>query len=71
MKEKLELDHFEALAIEDYKLQDLKGGDDEVTTTNEDTEAIIFLGIGAFFGKVNWGLALTVSVGIIASTSNP
>ncbi len=30
------------------------------------TLAIVFLGIGAFFGKVNWGLALMVAVGIIA-----
>ncbi len=30
------------------------------------TAAVVFLGIGAFFGKVNWGLALTVSIGIIA-----
>jgi type IV secretory pathway VirB2 component (pilin) len=29
------------------------------------TVAIVFLGIGAFFGKVNWGLALVVSVGIV------
>ena len=29
------------------------------------TIAIIFLGIGAFFGKVNWGLAVTVAIGII------
>jgi len=28
------------------------------------TLAIIFLGIGAFFGKVNWGLAVMVVVGI-------
>ncbi len=30
------------------------------------TAAVCFLGIGAFFGKVNWGLALTVATGIIA-----
>ncbi len=30
------------------------------------TLAIIFLGIGAFFGKVNWGLAVMVAVGIAA-----
>lgn len=28
--------------------------------------AVIFLGIGAFFGKVNWGMALTFTVGICA-----
>ena len=27
--------------------------------------AIVILGVGAFFGKVNWGLAVTVTVGII------
>lgn len=26
---------------------------------------LIFLGIGAFFGKLNWGLAVIVGVGII------
>ena len=30
------------------------------------TIAIVFLGIGAFFGKVNWGLCVIVSAGIIA-----
>ena len=30
------------------------------------TLAILFLGIGAFFGKVNWGLAVMVGVGIAA-----
>lgn len=30
------------------------------------TLAIVFLGVGAFFGKVNWGLAVMVTVGIIA-----
>lgn len=30
------------------------------------TVAIIFLGIGAFFAKVNWGLAITTAVGIVA-----
>ncbi len=30
------------------------------------TVGIIFLGIGAFFGKVNWGLALVISIGIVA-----
>jgi len=28
------------------------------------TLAIIFLGVGALFGKVSWGLAITVGVGI-------
>jgi type IV secretory pathway VirB2 component (pilin) len=30
------------------------------------TIAVVFLGIGAFFGKVTWGLAVAVSVGIFA-----
>ena len=30
------------------------------------TFAILFLGIGAFFGKVNWGLALMFAAGIVA-----
>jgi type IV secretory pathway VirB2 component (pilin) len=30
------------------------------------TLAVIFLGIGAFFGKVNWGLVIMVGVGIAA-----
>ncbi|NDF11567.1 MAG: hypothetical protein EB060_01960 [Proteobacteria bacterium] len=30
------------------------------------TVGIIILGIGAFFGKVNWGLAILVAVGVIA-----
>ena len=30
------------------------------------TLAILFLGIGAFFGKVNWGLALMFAAGIVA-----
>lgn len=30
------------------------------------TLGIVFLGIGAFFGKLNWGLAVLVAVGIIA-----
>ncbi len=30
------------------------------------TIAIIFLGIGAFFGKTTWGLAVAVGVGIFA-----
>ena len=29
------------------------------------TIAVIFLGIGAFFGKVNWGLAIMVAGGVI------
>lgn len=29
------------------------------------TLVIIFLGIGAFFGKVNWGLAVMTAVGIV------
>lgn len=29
-----------------------------------------FLGIGAFFGKVNWGLAFTVGIGIIVIAGN-
>lgn len=29
------------------------------------TVGIIFLGIGAFFGKVNWGLAIIVAVGVM------
>ena len=29
------------------------------------TVAIIFLGIGAFFGKVNWGLIVIVVLGIV------
>lgn len=29
------------------------------------TVAIIFLGIGAFFGKVNWGLVIITVVGIV------
>ena len=28
------------------------------------TLGVLFLGIGAFFGKVNWGLAVMVGVGI-------
>jgi type IV secretory pathway VirB2 component (pilin) len=28
------------------------------------TLAVLFLGIGAFFGKVTWALAITVAVGI-------
>lgn len=31
---------------------------------------IIILGIGSFFGKVNWGLAITVAVGITAIFSS-
>jgi type IV secretory pathway VirB2 component (pilin) len=30
------------------------------------TLAVLFLGIGAFFGKVNWGLALMFASGIVA-----
>lgn len=30
------------------------------------TIAVIFLGFGAFFGKVTWGLAVAVAVGIFA-----
>ena len=30
------------------------------------TLGIVFLGIGAFFGKVNWGLAIMVGVGVAA-----
>ncbi len=29
------------------------------------TFAVIFLGIGAFFGKTNWGLVITVLAGIV------
>lgn len=29
------------------------------------TVGIIFLGIGAFFGKVNWGLAIIVAIGVM------
>jgi type IV secretory pathway VirB2 component (pilin) len=29
------------------------------------TVAIIFLGIGAFFGKLNWGLVIVVVIGIV------
>ena len=28
--------------------------------------AVIFLGIGAFFGKTNWGMAITLTAGIFA-----
>ena len=28
--------------------------------------AVVFLGIGAFFGKVTWGLAITTGIGIFA-----
>ncbi|MCB2081095.1 MAG: TrbC/VirB2 family protein [Rickettsiales bacterium] len=31
------------------------------------TIAVIFLGISAFFGKVNWGLAIMVAVGIVTT----
>lgn len=30
------------------------------------TIAVVFLGIGAFFGKVTWGLAVAVGIGIFA-----
>ena len=30
------------------------------------TFAVIFLGVGAFFGKVNWGLALMFAAGVVA-----
>lgn len=30
------------------------------------TIAVIFLGFGAFFGKVTWGLAVAVAIGIFA-----
>ncbi len=30
------------------------------------TLGVLFLGIGAFFGKVNWGLAVTIGAGIAA-----
>jgi len=30
------------------------------------TLSVLFLGIGAFFGKVNWGLVVMVGVGIAA-----
>lgn len=30
------------------------------------TLGIVFLGIGAFFGKVNWGLAVMVGIGVAA-----
>jgi type IV secretory pathway VirB2 component (pilin) len=29
------------------------------------TMAIFFLGIGAFFGKVNWGLVIVITLGIV------
>jgi type IV secretory pathway VirB2 component (pilin) len=32
------------------------------------TMAILFLGIGAFFGKVNWGLVIIVVLGIVVTT---
>ncbi len=35
------------------------------------TIAILFLGIGAFFGKVNWGLALMVGLAIIVVAGAP
>ncbi|MBI1328153.1 MAG: conjugal transfer protein TrbC [Alphaproteobacteria bacterium] len=30
------------------------------------TIAVLILGIGAFFGKVNWGIAIMFAVGIVA-----
>ena len=38
-------------------------GDDVVVFIG--TIAIVFLGIGAFFGKLNWGLAIVTIIGII------
>ena len=35
------------------------------------TLAIIFLGVGATLGKVSWGLALTVAVGIATMLGAP
>lgn len=35
------------------------------------TLAITFLGISAFFGKVNWGLAVTVAIGLIIIVGAP
>lgn len=32
------------------------------------TVAIFFLGIGAFFGKVNWGLVIIVVLGVVVIT---
>ena len=29
------------------------------------TVAIFFLGIGAFFGKVNWGLVIVITLGLV------
>ncbi len=29
------------------------------------TVAIFFLGIGAFFGKVNWGLVIIIALGVV------
>lgn len=31
--------------------------------------AILFLGIGLFFGKVNWGIAITIVIGIVLMVS--
>lgn len=30
--------------------------------------SILFLGIGAFFGKVNWGLVIIITLGIVVIT---
>ena len=54
MKTKSSFKKFENLEIKTSEQHQLKGGDTEVVPSG-----IIFLGIGAFFGKVNWGLALT------------
>jgi type IV secretory pathway VirB2 component (pilin) len=32
------------------------------------TVGIFFLGIGAFFGKVNWGLVIIIALGIVVIT---
>jgi len=32
------------------------------------TIAILFLGIGAFFGKVNWGLVIIIVLGLVVVT---
>lgn len=49
MKTQSNLKKFEKVELKTDEQPQLKGG----------TPGIIFLGIGAFFGKVNWGLALT------------
>lgn len=35
------------------------------------TIAIFFLGVGVFLGKVNWGLATTVVIGVILMVISP